>query len=156
MYFVLWPSDYRGAPTRTGTLCLMRGIKARVYTHWEYARRTFQRAFCRIAGRAPVASARPCAGRFRRGDGGDRRRGTQGALLHARRAARRWLLCTRVSGGGGRSLDGRPHSCMRLLRGVPQSIVYDNDRCLVSKILADGTRQCAVLFSGFLSHYLIT
>jgi len=38
---------------------------------------------------------------------------------------------------------------------VPQSIVYDNDRCLVAKILPDGTRKRATLFSGFLSHYLI-
>jgi hypothetical protein len=32
---------------------------------------------------------------------------------------------------------------------------YDNDRCLVTRILADGTRKRARLFSGFLSHYLI-
>jgi len=38
---------------------------------------------------------------------------------------------------------------------VPQSIVYDNDRCLVAKILPDGTRKRATLFSGFLSHYLV-
>ncbi len=37
---------------------------------------------------------------------------------------------------------------------VPVSILYDNDRCLVAKILPDGTRQRARLFSGFLSHYL--
>jgi transposase len=38
---------------------------------------------------------------------------------------------------------------------VPQSIVYDNDRCLVAKILPDGTRKRAALFSGFLDSYLI-
>ncbi|MFX8805449.1 IS21 family transposase, partial [Acinetobacter baumannii] len=32
---------------------------------------------------------------------------------------------------------------------------YDNDRCLVTKILPDGTRQRATLFSAFLSHYVI-
>ncbi|MEL4419879.1 IS21 family transposase, partial [Shewanella algae] len=37
----------------------------------------------------------------------------------------------------------------------PRSIVYDNDRCLVTKILPDGTRQRATLFSAFLSHYVI-
>ncbi len=37
---------------------------------------------------------------------------------------------------------------------VPASVLYDNDRCLVAKILPDGTRQRATLFSGFLSHYL--
>ena len=39
--------------------------------------------------------------------------------------------------------------------GVPQSVLYDNDRCLVSRILADGTRRRARLFNGFLSHYLV-
>jgi len=38
---------------------------------------------------------------------------------------------------------------------VPQSVLYDNDRCLVAKILPDGTRKRAALFSGFLSHYVI-
>ncbi len=42
----------------------------------------------------------------------------------------------------------------RDLDGVPHSILYDNDRCLVSKILADGTRQRATLFSALQSHYL--
>ena len=37
---------------------------------------------------------------------------------------------------------------------VPVSVLYDNDRCRVSKILPDGTRRRAALFSGFLSHYL--
>jgi transposase len=38
--------------------------------------------------------------------------------------------------------------------GVPQSVLYDNDRCLVSKIQPDGTRIRAALFSGLQSHYL--
>ena len=38
---------------------------------------------------------------------------------------------------------------------MPRSVLYDNDRCLVSRILPDGTRRRARLFSGFLSHYLI-
>ena len=37
---------------------------------------------------------------------------------------------------------------------VPQSILYDNDRCLVSKIELDGARLRATLFSALLSHYL--
>ena len=37
---------------------------------------------------------------------------------------------------------------------VPVSVLYDNDRCLVAKILPDGLRQRATLFSGYLSHYL--
>jgi hypothetical protein len=38
---------------------------------------------------------------------------------------------------------------------VPQSILYDNDRCLVARILPDGTRKRTALFNGFLSHYVI-
>ena len=51
-------------------------------------------------------------------------------------------------------VDGHIHA-FTFFGAVPQSIVYDNDRCLVAKILPDGTRKRAELFSGFLSHYLI-
>lgn len=51
-------------------------------------------------------------------------------------------------------VDGHIHA-FSFFGAVPQSIVYDNDRCLVAKILPDGTRKRAALFSGFLSHYLI-
>ena len=52
-------------------------------------------------------------------------------------------------------VDG-PHPCIRLLRGVPQSIVYDNDRLPGGEDIARWhPRKRATLFSGFLSHYLI-
>lgn len=51
-------------------------------------------------------------------------------------------------------VDGHVHA-FAFFGAVPQSILYDNDRCLVAKILADGTRKRATLFSAFLSHYLI-
>jgi transposase len=51
-------------------------------------------------------------------------------------------------------MDGHVHA-FAFFGAVPLSIVYDNDRCLVSKILPDGTRKRARLFSAFLSHYLI-
>lgn len=38
--------------------------------------------------------------------------------------------------------------------GVPQSVLYDNDKCLVARILPDGTRQRTQAFSALLSHYL--
>ncbi len=38
--------------------------------------------------------------------------------------------------------------------GVPLSILYDNDKCLVSRILPDGTRQRTRAFSELQSHYL--
>jgi transposase len=51
-------------------------------------------------------------------------------------------------------VDGHVHAFAFFGR-VPQSILYDNDKCLVTRILPDGTRKRARLFSGFLSHYLI-
>ena len=51
-------------------------------------------------------------------------------------------------------VDGHVHA-FAFFGGVPQSVLYDNDRCLVSRIERDGTRKRAMLFSGFLSHYLI-
>ena len=50
-------------------------------------------------------------------------------------------------------VDGHIHA-FAFFGKVPVSVLYDNDRCLVSKILPDGTRRRAALFSGFLSHYL--
>jgi hypothetical protein len=51
-------------------------------------------------------------------------------------------------------VDGHVHAFAFYGR-VPQSVLYDNDRCLVARILPDGTRNRARLFSGFLSHYVI-
>ena len=50
-------------------------------------------------------------------------------------------------------VDGHVHA-FAFFGKVPVSVLYDNDRCLVAKILPDGSRQRATLFSGFLSHYL--
>lgn len=38
--------------------------------------------------------------------------------------------------------------------GIPKSILYDNDKVLVARILPDGTRQRTKAFSGLQSHYL--
>ena len=46
-------------------------------------------------------------------------------------------------------MDGHVHAFAFFGR-VPLSVVYDNDRCLVSKILPDGTRKRATLFSTLL------
>ena len=51
-------------------------------------------------------------------------------------------------------MDGHVHA-FAFFGGVPQSVLYDNDRCLVSKILPDGTRKRATLFSALQSHYLL-
>ena len=51
-------------------------------------------------------------------------------------------------------VDGHVHA-FSFFGAFSLSIVYDNDRCLVSRIERDGTRRRTRLFSGFLSHYLI-
>jgi len=51
-------------------------------------------------------------------------------------------------------LDGHNHA-FAFFGCVPQSILYDNDKCLVARILPDGTRQRTRAFSAFLSHYLL-
>ena len=48
-------------------------------------------------------------------------------------------------------MDGHVHA-FAFFGGVPLSVLYDNDRCLVSKILPDGTRKRATLFSALQSH----
>jgi transposase len=50
--------------------------------------------------------------------------------------------------------DGHIHA-FGFFDKVPLSVLYDNDRCLVSKILPDGRRLRAKLFNGFLSHYVL-
>lgn len=50
--------------------------------------------------------------------------------------------------------DGHVHAFAFFGR-VPLSVLYDNDRCLVARILPDGTRKRAALISGLLSHYVI-
>ena len=51
-------------------------------------------------------------------------------------------------------LDGHVHA-FAFFGTVPRSILYDNDRCLVAKIMADGTRKRTDRFSAMLSHYVI-
>ena len=51
-------------------------------------------------------------------------------------------------------LDGHVHA-FAFFGGVPQSILYDNDRCLVAKIMPDGVRKRTQRFSAMLSHYVI-
>ena len=50
-------------------------------------------------------------------------------------------------------LDGH-NAGFAFFGGVPQSILYDNDKRLVARILPDGTRQRTQAFSGLQSHYL--
>jgi transposase len=50
-------------------------------------------------------------------------------------------------------LDGH-NAAFAFFGGVPQSILYDNDKRLVARILPDGTRQRTQAFSALQSHYL--
>ena len=51
-------------------------------------------------------------------------------------------------------LDGHVHA-FTFFGAVPQSVLYDNDRCLVAKIMSDGVRKRTQRFSAMLSHYVI-
>ena len=50
-------------------------------------------------------------------------------------------------------LDGH-NRAFAFFGGVPQSLLYDNDKRLVARILPDGRRQRTQAFSGLQSHYL--
>ena len=52
-------------------------------------------------------------------------------------------------------LDGHVHA-FAFFGAVAQSILYDNDRCLVARIMPDKTRKRTQRFSAMLSHYVIT
>ena len=49
--------------------------------------------------------------------------------------------------------DGHVEACA-FFDGVPLSIMYDNTRLAVAKILGDGTRKRSSLFQQLQSHYL--
>lgn len=51
-------------------------------------------------------------------------------------------------------LDGHVHA-FAFFGPVPRSVLYDNDRCLVAKIMPNGERQRTQRFSAILSHYVI-
>mgnify|MGYP000875611719 FL=1 len=51
-------------------------------------------------------------------------------------------------------LDGHVHA-FAFFGAVPQSVLYDNDRCLVAKIMPNGERQRTQRFSAMLSHYVV-
>ena len=50
-------------------------------------------------------------------------------------------------------MDGHVHA-FSFFGAVPQSVVYDNDSCLVAKIEADGCRRRTQMFTEMLSYYL--
>ena len=93
--------------------------------------------------------------RLRRGGGGDRRGGAEGALPGAGPAPQRRLLREGlpVAETTEAFLDGHV-SAFAFLGGVPQSILYDNTKLAVARILGDGRRQRTRSFTELQSHYL--
>ena len=92
--------------------------------------------------------------RLRRGSGGHRRRGAQGSCF-----------VLDLPHSDGCFIKGYPAettetflngyvSAFAFLGGVPQSILYDNTKLAVAKILEDGRRQRTRTFTGLQSHYL--
>ena len=91
--------------------------------------------------RAFVPFTGPCPVRLRRGFGDHRRGGAEGPLLHPASAAQRGCFVKAYPADTTEAfLDGHV-SAFALLGGVPQSVLYDNTRLAVAKILGDGRRQ---------------
>jgi transposase len=59
-----------------------------------------------------------------------------------------------MDGRADLGLPGRAHAAFAFLGGVPQSILYDNTRLAVARILDDSTRQRTRAFAELQSHYL--
>ena len=108
---------------------------------WLHGQRDHREGLQRRLFCAVVTSSGPCSSGLWRGGCDHRRRQVSGAFFrHDTSPQRCWL-------------DGHNRAFV-FFGGVPQSILYDNDKCLVSRILSDGTRQRTRAFSGLQSHYL--
>ena len=103
--------------------------------------------------RAVVPSAGPRPVRLRRGPGGHRRRGAKGPLFRHRPAPQRRLLRQGLPVRDHRGLPGATCQPSPFWAECP-SILYDNTRLAVAKILGDGRRQRTRAFTGLQSHYL--
>ena len=105
--------------------------------------------------RAAVPCPGPCSGRLRRGPGDHRWGGTEGPLLRPGPAPQRRLLHEGLPGGRpprpSWTAMSRPSP---FLGGAPQSILYDNTRLAVARILGDGRRKRTRAFTELQSHYL--
>ena len=99
--------------------------------------------------------ARPCPGRLRRGDGGDRRRPSRKVHLfcldlpHSDACFVKAYPAERIEA----FLDGH-NAAFAFLGGVPRSILYDNTKLAVARILGGGERQRTRAFAELQSHYL--
>ena len=97
-------------------------------------------------------SARPRPGRLRRGDGvigGCSARSTSSVRLAALGCRLRRGLPAETS-----RRSSTATAAFSFLGGVPQSILYDNTKLAVGRILGDGKRQRTRTFAELQSHYL--
>ena len=99
----------------------------------------------------------PCGrrpGRLRGSAGGDRRRGAEGTLSGDRSAAVGRLLRDGIPAETTEAFLEGHNQAFAYFGGVPRTILYDNTKLAVVRILGDGTRKKTQAFSELQSHYL--
>ena len=96
----------------------------------------------------------PCPVRLWGSPGDHRGSGAEGPLLRPGSASQRRLLREGLPGRDHRGLPGRARLSVRLPGRGPRSILYDNTRLAVAKILGDGRRRRTRAFTELQSHYL--
>ena len=104
--------------------------------------------------RAVEPSAGACPGRLRGGCGGHRGGGREGPLLRDGSAAERCLLRQGYPAETREAFCDGHLSAFAFFGGVPRSILYDNSKLAVARILGDGSRQRTRVFAELQSHYL--
>ena len=92
--------------------------------------------------------------RLRRGLGGHRRRGAQGHCFIIDLPHSDGYFVKAYPSEAAEAFLDRHVSAFAFLGGVPLSILYDNTRLAVAKILRDGRRQRTRAFTELQSHYL--
>src|SRR5262249_28841628 len=103
---------------------------------------------------ATAARSWPCAGGFWRSAGRDRRGRAQDPLLCDGPAAQRRLFCASLSGETAEAFCDGHNAAFAFFGKVPRSILYDNTKLAVARILGDGMRQRTRVFSELQSHYV--
>ena len=95
----------------------------------------------------------PGQGGLRRGDGGDRRRVTEGPLPCHRSSPQSCFVKAYPAETTEAFCDGH-NAAVAFFGGAPRSILYDNTKLSVARILGDGKRQRTRVFTELQSHYL--
>src|SRR6516165_9770341 len=101
---------------------------------------------------APRSWARP--GRLRRGAGRNRRRGAEDPLLCHGPPHSDGCFVQAYPAETTEAFCAGHDAAFSFFGGVPRSILYDNTKLAVARILGDGRRQRTRVFSELQSHYL--